>query len=283
MYAKFSFPEVRHGEKRLTLADGAKECLKSPKTRGYLIFWGVWGFSVNLASAFFNKYAIDVQRLSFMQVVIFGQIVANAVAVFIIPRWGRFIDRYGCAPLLFLTCAATGIATLAWLPATPGSIAPILCFNLLGGVVWCGTDVSALNMQMSHTPDIGRPLVLAIYAIVSSFSAAAAFIAGGAFLELMGPIMDRAGLAIFGASFDNYKLLFAITALLRLLTVAVFLPRVWNEKGMTARQAYADMHARSRIWLRGTTIYARRRARHWLKAARKRLKAVCGRKTARGK
>jgi MFS family permease len=261
LYARFSFPEVRRGGRRFSFADGFRECFKAPKTRDYLVFWAVWGFAINLASAFFNKYALDALHLSFAQVIIFGQIAANAVTILVISRWGRFIDRYGCAPLLFLTGAATSIITLVWLPSTPGSVAPLVIFNLLGGIVWCGTDASALNMQLSHTPDIGRPLTLAIYAIITSSTAAIAFIAGGAFLEAMAPVMAKAGLTLFGTPFDHYKLLFAITAVLRFLAVAVFLPRVWNEKGMTARQAYADMLARGRAWARSASFYMREYAR----------------------
>jgi MFS family permease len=258
LYAKFRFPPVRRGGQSFSFAAGLRECFKSPKTRNFLIFWGVWGFSMNLSSAFFNKYAIDVLNLSFTQVIIFGQIVANTVTVLIIARWGRFIDRYGCVTLLFLTCTATAAFTLVWLPARPGSIAPLLCFNLFGGVVWCGNDASALNMQLSHTPDIGRPLTLAIYAIVTSSTAALAFIAGGAFLELTAPIMRDANLSFLGAPFDNYKLLFSITAVLRFLAVVIFLPKVWNEKGVAAREAYADIYLRVRVWLRVTAYHARK-------------------------
>ncbi|MDR1059786.1 MAG: MFS transporter [Clostridiales bacterium] len=261
MYAGFKFPAVKRGERRFSFADGFKECFRAPKTRDYLVFWGVWGFAINLSSTFFNKYSLDVLRLSFLQVIVFGQLVANVVTIFVITRWGRFIDRYGCAPLLFLTGTATSLVMIAWLPATPGSIAPVLIFNLLGGFVWCGTDATALNMQLSHTPDIGRPLALAIYTIVTSSSAALAFIAGGSFLELMAPVMRDAGLTLFGTPFDHYKLLFAITAVLRFAAIAVFLPRVWNEKGLTAREAYADIAARGRAWLGGAALYLRERSR----------------------
>ncbi|MDR3122045.1 MAG: MFS transporter [Clostridiales bacterium] len=264
LYVRFRFPETPRSEKKFSLADGFRECFRSPKTRNFLIFWAAWGFAINFSSAFFSKYAIDVLKLSFTQIILFGQIASNVAVVLIVRRWGRFIDRYGCAPLVMFTGTATAVLTLIWLPATPGNFVPLLLFNLLGGFVWCANDVSAVNMQLSHTPDIGRPLALAIYAVVTSVAAAVAFISGGAFLELTAPVMARAGLTILGTPFDHYKLLFCIATALRLAAVLVFLPRVWNEKEMTVREVYADIWRRLVNYFRmlrvAFVVYRRKKA-----------------------
>jgi len=159
----------------------------------------------------------------------------------IVRRWGRFIDRYGCVPLMLITGTLTSLCTLVWLPATPGNFIPLMVFNIIGGLFWCANDASAVNMQLSHTPDIGRPLALALYAILTSLSAAVAFICGGAFLETMGPIMASLKLTVFGTPFDHYKLLFAIATALRLVAVFAFLPRVWNEKGLKTADVYKEI------------------------------------------
>ena len=105
-----------------------------------------------------------------------------------------------------------------------------------------------VNMQFTHTPDRGRAVALAVYAVLTSIAIASAFIAGGALLEALDPIMERAGRVFFGTSFDHYKLTFCFSLALRLLVLALLLPRVWNEKGLTLREAYAEAfkHARSR-------------------------------------
>jgi len=245
-FARFPFPPLHSERRRLNILKGFQECFGNKVTRDFLLFWATWGFTINLSSTFFSKYAVDVLRLPFTIIVLFGQIAANVTSILVISRWGRFLDRYGAKPLLMFTCAVTSIFCLVWMPATPGNPLPLFLFNFFGGFVWCGTDACAMNMQITHTPDIGRPLTLAVYAIVANVSAALAFICGGTFLEWGAPVIEAANITIVGIHLDNYKALFAITAVLRGIVVAVMLPRVWNEKGYTVPAAYRDFFARLR-------------------------------------
>jgi hypothetical protein len=246
MYAKFSFPKIPRAEKVMGFAAGVRECFRAPKTRHFLVFWAVWSFAVDISSPFFNKYSLDVLGLSFTHLIIFGQITANVASILVISRWGRFIDRYGCAPLLLFTGSVTALLVFVWLPAAPGGVAPLFVFNLLGGFVWCANEACAANMQLSHTPDIGRPITIAIYAVTTSVSTAIAYITGGLALEWLKPALASVGAVVMGAPFDHYKALFCLSAVLRLAAVLVFVPSVWNEKGLTNREAYADIARRAK-------------------------------------
>ena len=248
MYARFRFPAVPRAKKSLGFAAGVRECFRTHKTRQFLMFWTVWSFAANISTPFVNKYALVALGLSFRQIILFGQIAANVASVIVVSRWGRFIDRYGCAPLLLLTGSTTALLSLVWLPASPGSVAPLLAFNLVGGFVWCANEACAANMQLSHTPDIGRPLTIAIYAIITSVSTAVASIVGGLMLEWLGPVMEGAGLTFFGSKFDHYKALFSLSSALRMASVLVFVPSIWNEKGLSPREAYADLARRAKAW-----------------------------------
>ena len=244
MYIRFKFPEKEKAASGFSLIKGFRECFSTTKTRDYIVFFCVWSFAVNVSAPFFNKYAIDILKLSFTQIILFGQISANIMALIIIRRWGRFIDRYGCVPLMLITGSITSALTLVWLPAVPGNFVPLLLFNMLGGFFWCANEACAVSMQLSHTPNIGRSLVLALYAVVTSLSAALAFICGGAFLELTAPIMAAANLTVFGTPFDHYKLLFTIATFLRFASVLIFLPRVWNEKDLVTKEVYKEITLR---------------------------------------
>ena len=241
MYVRFKFPETPKSTASFSIVKGFRECFRTTKTRDYMVFFCIWSFAVNISAPFFNKYAIDILKLSFTQIIIFGQISANIMALIIIKRWGRFIDRYGCVPLMLITGTITAALTLVWLPAVPGNFIPLLLFNMVGGFFWCANEACAVNMQLSHTPDIGRPLALALYAVVTSLSAAAAFICGGALLEITAPVMAAANLTVFGTPFDHYKLLFVLAAALRFLAVLGFLPRVWNEKELVTKEVYKEI------------------------------------------
>jgi hypothetical protein len=131
-------------------------------------------------------------------------------------------------------------------------------------------------MQLSHTPDIGRSLALALYAVVTSLSAAAAFICGGALLEFLEPVMASARLTLFGTPFDHYKMLFIIATGLRLTSVLVFLPRVWNEKGLKTTDVYKEIAGRLVYNVKKLrfSVFVEIRRRKFLKAEREKELAL---------
>jgi len=98
-----------------------------------------------------------------------------------------------------------------------------------------------VNMQLSHTPSQGRPAALAVYAVFTSVAIAAGLLLGGTLLETFSPIMVRLELTYLGTPFDHYKLVFCIGIAVRFLVIAIFLPRVWNEKEMHFTEAYTKL------------------------------------------
>jgi len=241
MYTKIDFTGIPHKPGGSSLLKGMKACFTNPTMRNYLLFWTFWVFSINLSGPFFNKYAIDVLALSYVNIIIFGQIAAQAAAFIIISRWGVFLDRYGSVPMLLISTLSSTTIAFVWLFAVPGSIWPLFVFNLLGGIFWCANDAGMVNMQLSHTPSDNRTPALAVYAVFTSIAAATALILGGALLETFSPVMERLNLQILGTPFDHYKLVFIIGITIRYTVIAVFLPRVWNEKEMHFREAYCKL------------------------------------------
>jgi len=209
--------------------------------RNYLLFWTFWSFAINISGPFFNKYAIDVLNLSYLSIIIFGQIVAQTMAILVVSRWGVFLDRYGSVPMMMISTLTSSVVAFVWLFASPGVIWPMIVFNFVGGMLWCANDACMVNMQLSHTPTEGRPAALAVYAVFTSIAAAAALILGGALLEAFSPIMERLQWTIFGTQFDHYKVVFLIAIAVRFLVVGTFLPRVWNEKEMSVKEAYRKL------------------------------------------
>jgi len=241
MYTKVDFSSIPHKKDSSSLMKSIKACFANKTMRNYLFFWTTWNFSIHLSGPFFNKYAIDVLSLSYVSIIIFGQIAAQAMAFLIISRWGRFIDKYGSVPMLVISTIGSSLVGLVWLVAVPGSIWPLFIFNIIGGMFWCANDAGNVNMQLSHTPVENRTPALALFAVFTSLSAATALILGGALLEGLSPIMARADLTFLGTPFDHYKLVFCISIVVRLVVVSIFLPRVWNEKGLRIKEAYSKL------------------------------------------
>jgi len=242
MYIKIDFSGIPHKKEGFSLTEGFKSCFTTPRIRSYLLFWTFWFFAIHISGPFFNKYAIDVLSLSYISIIIFGQIAAQTMAFIVVTRWGVFLDRYGSVPMMFIATLSSTTITLVWLFAVPGSIWPMFVFNFLGGIFWCANDACMVNMQLSHTPTVGRPAVLAVYAVLTSIAAAAALILGGALLEFFSPIMARLDLTFLGTQFDHYKLVFIIAIVIRYIVIAIFLPKVWNEKELRTTEALAKFY-----------------------------------------
>lgn len=242
MYMRVSFSGIPKKVENTPLHKGIRDCFTRPIMRNYLIFWIFWSFAVNISAPFFNKYAIDVLGLSYINLIIFGQIMSQVVALLVISRWGVFLDRYGSVPTLMISSIVSTLVIFVWLFAVPGAIWPILIFNMIGGMFVCANDACMINMQLSHTPSEERSTALAVYAVITSLASAAALIIGGAVLELLYPVMERLALTFAGTPFDNYKLVFLITIVLRFAVIGAFLPKVWNEKELPLRTAYANAY-----------------------------------------
>ena len=248
MYAPYKFDKIPKAVEGSSFSKGLKACFTTAKSRNWLLFWVFWSFTVNLSAPFFGKYAIDKLSLSYISIILAGQIVANSLTLLVVSRWGVFLDRYGGTATMMISATMSTIFIGVWLFAVPGSIWPLFLFNFFGGFFWCANEACMVNMQFSHTPENGRPIAIAVYAVLTSVATAAAFICGGALLEALAPLMENAGRVFAGTPFDHYKLVFSGTMVLRLIVIAVFLPRVWNEKGLTLRAAYvkAFKHAHSK-------------------------------------
>jgi len=247
MYAGVRFSIVSSKSVGFSFAKVMKACFTSPITRNYLLFWMVWSFVINLSAPFINKYAIDKLEFSYTSMIIFGQIIAQSLSLIVVSRWGRLIDRYGSAPVLLIAVTSFSIGSFAWLFAVPGNLWPLIIANTIGGITWCAHDACMANMQLSHTPSEGRPAALSIYAVVTSIAAASALIIGGAALEILEPVMDRLELTFAGTPFDNYKLVITVGGILRFAVIAIFIPMVWNEKGLKLREAYKMMFENTRM------------------------------------
>jgi len=259
MYVRVDFSGIPHKPGGFSLKEGIKTCFTTKRMRNYLIFWTFWSFAIHLNGPFFNKYAVDVLQLSYITIIVFGQLAAQTVMFFIVTRWGVFLDRYGSIPMMLISSIGSTTVALVWLFAVPGVWWPLLVFNLVGGIFWCANDACMVNMQLSHTPEKGRPTALAVYAVFTSIAIAAGLILGGALLELFSPIMESLQWTIFGTPFDHYKIVFCMGILIRYVVIGTLLPRVWNEKEMHYSEAYAKFRKDIKSRLNYQLSHLRRR------------------------
>ena len=63
-------------------------------------------------------------------------------------------------------------------------------------------------------------------------------------LQWTRPFFEEREVLFLGARFDQYKLLFAVTAAARLLATWIYVPHLWNEKGMSNAEVAGDIRRR---------------------------------------
>jgi len=129
MYYNVKFSAIQNKSEGFSLLASIKACFTTPRVRNYLLFWTFWSFAINISGPFFNKYAIDVLNLSYLSIIVFGQIVAQTMAILVISRWGVFLDRYGSVPMMLISTTSATIISFVWMFAAPGVVWPLIVFN----------------------------------------------------------------------------------------------------------------------------------------------------------
>ena len=194
----------------------------------YLLFWTAWVFCWNLSGPFFTVYALGKLNLTLTVTTLVGQVASAVMTVYFTQWWGRRLDKNGFRWVLLRCGLALGILPLFWLFANPGNFWPYLVFSVGNGIFFCGSDVTAVQMLTTATPERNRSAFLATYLVVTSVvGMSLGNLAGGKILELIGELQFR----FLGFTFDRYKLLFIGVGLLRLLIILFLLPELGKAVG----------------------------------------------------
>ena len=218
-----------------------KQIYRDKKFFRFMVFWTLWMFSINFGGAFTIRYALGPMNLSFLEVTLASQMAAALTTVVVISKWGRTIDRYGSKPVLLIACMMHAVSPLIMLFAQPNQVITILLLHLIGAAFWSASNLACVNMQMSCSPDDGRPAYIAVFSCVTSLMGAffGVFL-GGAFLEWLPGFMQQANLTISGNTPDQYKIAFTVSVIFRLVTVFLFIPRLENDKDSSLRELAGD-------------------------------------------
>jgi hypothetical protein len=137
---------------------------------------------------------------------------------------------------MLLGCIGASLTPAFYLLSTPGSIWPTLLHNVLGAFFWSASNLAANGMQLSASPDEGRPTYIALFSCISALAGIAlGTLCGGWFLEGC----NAAGW--FTGSFDRYKVLILISVVLRFGFTLLLVPSMPNENQHTLRDMLKGM------------------------------------------
>lgn len=192
------------------------------------IMWTAWCFTSQLSGVYMNPYSMNEMGLSFMQIMLFATIASAIVSIFVMPQWGRMIDRFGCRNVMMVSSVVAAMTPLFYLFSSPGNIWPTLLHNTVGALFWCGANLTASNMQLSCSPDETRPTHVAAFSCITSLvGGTLGSLAGGALLEGW----HSAGW--FVGAIDRYQVLFILSVVLRAGLSLLLVPTLQKDSQYT--------------------------------------------------
>ncbi len=208
----------------------------------YILFVAFWYFGVNISGPFFNVYMIEELRMNFLLISLFAQVSANVTTIFSIRIWGRLTDKYGSKPVMQLCCSVLFLLPLMWVFVTPESVWMVLVINLLSGIFWPGFELTALNQSIWLSPEKNRSIYIANYTlIVVVIGTGAAYLSGGAFMELTGKAVEALSIPFLnGQMLSSYHLLFMLSGTIRLLVLLLLFKRYKEENSRRAGDILND-------------------------------------------
>ena len=196
------------------------EVLKNKPFMKLVIMWTFWSFTANLSGVYLNPYSMNEMGLNFMQIMIFSTIASAMVSVFVMPMWGRMIDRFGCRNVMLISCIVASSTPLFYLLSSPGNVWPTLLHNAVGAMFWCGSNLTANNMQLLYSPNETRPTHIAVFSCVTA-------LAGGTLGSLAGGFLLEGwhSAGMFTGAIDRYQALCVLSVVLRLGFTLLLVPR----------------------------------------------------------
>jgi len=233
--ACFGFCKEQYSDapKRQRLGAMMKTVFREKPFVRLVVMWTAWCFTSNLCAPYLGRYSVSDMGLTFMQMMIFSTAAASVASILVMPGWGRALNRYGCRSVMLVAGFTCAVTDAFYLLSTPGNVWPVLLRNFFGAMCWSGTNLAANSMQLSATPDEGRPAYIAVFACVTSLvGVSLGTMCGGALLEAW----EGAGWFTGGGFLDRVKVLVILATTLRLLSVWLLVPPLENDREGTPRQ-----------------------------------------------
>ncbi|RYG23635.1 MFS transporter [bacterium] len=199
--------------------------------RHVLLFAAAATFGQSFAGNMFAIYALEVLKLPYT--VVQGCGLFYSIGIVLSTRfWGGMSDKYGNKPMLALAVGLVATNVIWWCLTVPGATIAntvlLLTSHVLMGAIFCGAALCQFNLILATAKPEDRANYMA---------------AGTAVVAVVGGIAPLLGARLIpevAATVWNYKLLFALTGVLRLLAVPLLL-RVRESGSTDIRSTLADL------------------------------------------
>jgi MFS family permease len=187
-----------------------------------LIVFLAWNGSIGIAAPFFAPHMLVNLKMSFTLIAVYTAISSVAAIVFNRP-WGTLIDRFGSKPVAAVCAFGIAVIPFIWLFPRPDFLWILGIESVYSGSLWAGFNLAAFTIPIANSPRENRTTYVAMFSVVTGLAFFLSSLAGGVIAKSLGSVHWHVG----GQILINYHLLFAISAVLRLM--AAFMVLTFHE------------------------------------------------------
>ncbi len=224
-----------------------REPLRNKQFLWFAGFVGTLTFAVGFMGQFVTLYIMkqmsaDGAGRQMNMVTQLMVIVAPAVAqLLVLPVWGIAADRMGKRPLLIVAALGLVPVALGWCFVSRETIWLGYLLSAAGAALWTGVEIANFNLAMEMCADNegGGTSYVAVNSVIINIAGCLGNLTFGLVAQLLENWQWQTGWKIF-TSFD---VLFAMSAVLRLAAVVVFLPHIHEPASRPTREAVRFMAA----------------------------------------
>jgi MFS family permease len=177
--------------------------LRGREGRLLICLWTIYAMA-QIAGPYFTPFILGQLQYSYAtyMLILATSIVAKTASM---PFWGRFAQRFGSRNLMIAGGLSMIPLPLFWVVST--SVPYLLCVQIVAGVSWAAFELAIVLMSFDCIPASHRTSMLTVY----NLGYAMASVAGSALGGLL--------LALCGATFSAYLVVFAVSTVGRVLTI----------------------------------------------------------------
>ena len=200
---------VPHNQRQVPVSQLLLRLRRSPD--GKLILYLVMAqAATQVAAPYFTPFMLRQMHLDYGT---YAALVATAfmARVMSLPLLGRFAERSGANRLLLACGVAMAPMSVMWVFAYQNMPA-LFALQTLSGVVWGGFELASSLLIFERIAPAERTSVLTTFNLSNAAALVTGSLLGGAIFEAM------------GQSFQGYLVIFALSSLLRTLTISLLLP-----------------------------------------------------------
>jgi MFS family permease len=178
----------------------------------FVLTTALMAFSVTFAAPYFQVYMLQNLHFSYIE---YTSVIISAtiLTLIMLPKWGRFADKYGNIKVIKITGILISITPLIWLASSffGGSLPFIVLIiaEIVGGFAWAGYNLSVGNFIYDAVTKQRMALCSAYFGIVHGVFA---FVGA-----MLGALVSSLDIHLLGLS--AVLLVFLISSILRIISL----------------------------------------------------------------